>query len=49
MHCTVRVFLFLIDHNQKLGAVNQMVRLCFHKRSTDDQLNVQAATAESEK
>ena len=41
---------FLINQSQsKASNANQMIHLCFSKRSTVGQLNAQAATAEKEK
>ena len=44
------MFLFLLNQSQsKASNANQMIHLCFSKRSTVGQLNAQAATAEKEK
>ena len=49
--CTVcSIFSFLFNRSQlNAGVVNQMSRLCFCRRSTIGQFNVQTATAEKEK
>ena len=47
---TLSMFAFLFNQSQSIaGVVNQMIDLCFPKRFTIDQLNVQPATAEKEK
>ena len=49
LRCTCRISLSFTQSQSKAGVVNQMSHLCFRRRSTIDQLNVQTATAEKEK